>query len=118
MVRLARPGSAVKRLVALLAAVLGVVGTAAAVTWFSRPEAVEAAPVYRNTGYPFAERAADLVSRMTLEEKVAQLRTSQAPAIPRLGVQQYTYWNEAQHGINGLGADTNPGAKTSGGPKA
>jgi len=66
-------------------------------------------PIYLNTKYSFAERAADLVERMTLAEKVAQLRTD-APAIPRLGVQQYTYWSEGQHGINLLGADTNPGS--------
>ena len=61
-------------------------------------------PIYRDTRYSFAERAADLVSRMTLPEKVAQLHTNSAPAIPRLGVQKYTYWNEGQHGINRLGA--------------
>ncbi|HZC51089.1 MAG TPA: glycoside hydrolase family 3 C-terminal domain-containing protein, partial [Mycobacterium sp.] len=67
-------------------------------------------PIYRNTSYSFAERAADLVSRMTLAEKVAQLRTNSAPAIPRLGVQQYTYWSEGQHGLNTLGANTNHGS--------
>jgi beta-glucosidase len=66
-------------------------------------------PIYRNTNYTFAERAADLVSRMTLAEKVLQLHTNSAPAIPRLGVQQYTYWSEGQHGLNTLGADTNNG---------
>src|SRR5450830_1266771 len=55
-------------------------------------------PIYRDTHYSFAERAADLVSRMTLAEKVAQLHTNSAPAIPRLGLQQYTYWSEGQHG--------------------
>jgi beta-glucosidase len=69
-----------------------------------------ALPIYLNTHYSFAERAADLVSRMTLAEKVAQLHTNSAPAIPRLGVQQYTYWSEGQHGINTLGADTNAGS--------
>ena len=68
-------------------------------------------PVYLNTHYSFAERAADLVSRMTLAEKVAQLQTSNAPAIPRLGVQQYTYWSEGQHGLNRLGADTAAGSQ-------
>ncbi len=77
-----------------------------------------AAPLYRDTRYSFAERAADLVSCMTLAEKVAQLHTNSAPAIPRLGVQQYTYWSEGQHGINRLGANTNPGSQTSGGPNA
>ena len=71
-------------------------------------------PIYRDTHYGFAERAADLVSRMTLDEKVLQLRTSSAPAIPRLGVQQYTYWSEGQHGLNTLGANTNAGTATGG----
>jgi len=66
-------------------------------------------PVYLDTRHTFAERAADLVSRMTLSEKVLQLRTNSAPAIPRLGVQQYTYWSEGQHGLNLLGGNTNDG---------
>ncbi|GAA5191231.1 glycoside hydrolase family 3 C-terminal domain-containing protein [Rugosimonospora acidiphila] len=68
-------------------------------------------PVYLDTHYSFAERAADLVSRMTLSEKVQQLHTNNAPAIPRLGVQQYTYWSEGQHGLNRLGADTGEGGQ-------
>ena len=74
-------------------------------------------PIYLDTHYSFAERAADLVSRMTLAEKVQQLHTNSAPAIPRLGVQQYTYWSEGQHGLNTLGADTNNG-NTGGGVHA
>ncbi|WP_370377556.1 glycoside hydrolase family 3 C-terminal domain-containing protein [Catenulispora sp. GAS73] len=76
--------------------------------------AAAAQPIYLNTHYTFAERAADLVSRMTLPEKVAQLQTNSAPAIPRLGVQEYTYWSEGQHGINTLGADSNRGSVTGG----
>jgi beta-glucosidase len=71
-------------------------------------------PIYLNTSYSPAERAADLVSRMTLAEKVQQLRTNSAPAIPRLGVQEYTYWNEGQHGLNTLFNDTNNGGATGG----
>ncbi|WP_031517837.1 glycoside hydrolase family 3 C-terminal domain-containing protein [Streptomyces sp. NRRL F-5123] len=71
-------------------------------------------PIYLDTGYSFQERAADLVSRMSLDEKVQQLRTNSAPAIPRLGVQQYTYWSEGQHGINTLFANTNSGSVTGG----
>ena len=40
----------------------------------------------------------DLVGRMTLEEKVAQMQDV-APAIPRLGVHEYNWWNEALHGV-------------------
>jgi len=68
-------------------------------------------PLYLDTSYSFAERAADLVSCMTLSEKVAQLQTNNAPAIPALGVQQYTYWSEGQHGVNRLGADTAAGGQ-------
>ncbi|MCX5208435.1 glycoside hydrolase family 3 C-terminal domain-containing protein [Kitasatospora sp. NBC_00240] len=64
-------------------------------------------PVYLNTSYSFAARAADLVSRMTFAEKAAQLNVQIAPAIPRLGVQDYMYWSEGAHGINYLGAGTN-----------
>ena len=71
-------------------------------------------PLYRDTSYSFAERAADLVSCMTLAEKVLQLHTNSAPAIPRLGVQQYTYWSEGQHGINTMFADTNNGGVSGG----
>src|SRR4051794_30883154 len=59
-----------------------------------------AEPGYRDTRQSFAERAADLVSRMTLAEKAAQLGTSNAAAVPRLGVQEYSYWSEAQHGVS------------------
>ena len=43
-------------------------------------------------------RAADIVSRMTLEEKVLQMQST-APAIPRLEVPAYNWWNEALHGV-------------------
>src|SRR5580658_4367782 len=71
-------------------------------------------PLYLDTRRSFAERAAHLVSCMSLGEKIAQLRTNSAPAIPSLGVQQYTYWSEGQHGINRLGANTDHGAVTGG----
>ena len=71
-------------------------------------------PIYLDRHYSFAERAADLVSWMTLAEKVAQLHTNTAPAIPRLGVQQYTYWNEGQHGINRLGGNARHGSVSGG----
>src|SRR3984893_16872198 len=60
--------------------------------------AFAAAPIYLDTHHPFEERAADLVSRMTLDEKIAQLQNA-APAIPRLDVPAYEWWNEALHGV-------------------
>jgi beta-glucosidase-like glycosyl hydrolase len=57
-------------------------------------------PIYLNTAYSFRERAADLVSRMTLEEKQSQLGNTMPP-IPRLGVKKYDVWGEALHGVMG-----------------
>ncbi len=59
-----------------------------------------ATPIYLNPAYPPAERAADLVSRMTTAEKAGQMDSSQAPAIPRLGVAAWGWWNESNHGVN------------------
>jgi beta-glucosidase len=60
---------------------------------------------YRNPDLPFEKRAADLVSRMTLEEKVLQMQNA-APAIPRLDVPAYEWWNEALHGVARAGLAT------------
>ncbi len=113
------PGRRRGRLTAasLLAATMTAAMTAATLVpsaWAAAPAPPAALPVYRDTHYSFAERAADLVARMTLPEKVLQLRTNSAPAIPRLGVQQYTYWSEGQHGLNTLGANTDHGTATGG----
>ena len=64
-----------------------------------------AAEPYRDPALPAAKRAADLVSRMTLEEKVLQMQNS-APAIPRLGIPAYDWWNEALHGVARAGEAT------------
>ena len=53
---------------------------------------------YMDASLPPSERAKDLVSRMTNEEKIAQCMM-EAPAIPRLGIPKYHYWSEALHGI-------------------
>jgi beta-glucosidase len=53
---------------------------------------------YLDPSLPKEQRAADLVSRMTLEEKVAETMNSSA-AIPRLGVPAYDWWNEGLHGV-------------------
>ncbi len=57
-------------------------------------------PIYLDPSYSYKERAADLVSRMTLEEKQSQLGNTMPP-IPRLGVNHYDVWGEALHGIQG-----------------
>ncbi|ESQ91258.1 glucan 1,4-alpha-glucosidase [Asticcacaulis sp. AC460] len=64
-----------------------------------------AAMGYRDTSLDPKTRAADLVARMTLEEKAAQLGHT-APAIPRLGVPQYNWWNEGLHGVARAGVAT------------
>jgi beta-glucosidase len=53
----------------------------------------------------FEQRAAALVSRMTLEEKVSQLMND-APAIPRLDIPAYNWWNECLHGVARAGLAT------------
>ncbi|HSY39314.1 MAG TPA: glycoside hydrolase family 3 C-terminal domain-containing protein, partial [Polyangia bacterium] len=60
---------------------------------------------YLDPRRPAAERAADLVRRMTVDEKIAQLMTS-APEIPRLGVPAYDWWSEALHGVARAGRAT------------
>jgi beta-glucosidase len=61
--------------------------------------------IYKNPNHSFADRAADLVSRMTLEEKVSQMQNV-APAIPRLGIPAYDWWNEGLHGVARAGQAT------------
>jgi len=60
---------------------------------------------YLDTKLSPAERAHDLVSRMTLEEKATQLE-DWATAIPRLGIPDYQTWNEALHGVARAGYAT------------
>ncbi len=53
----------------------------------------------------YRERAAALVAKMTLEEKVSQTLYN-APAIERLGISAYNWWNEALHGVARAGTAT------------
>jgi beta-glucosidase len=62
-------------------------------------------PAYLNPDLPAERRAADLVSRMTLDEKALQMQNS-APPIPRLGIPAYDWWNEALHGVARAGQAT------------
>src|SRR5690242_19215575 len=55
-------------------------------------------PAYKNPSLSSEERAKDLVTRLTLEEK-ASLMFDQSPAIPRLGIKKFNWWSEALHGL-------------------
>lgn len=60
---------------------------------------------YREDSSRFEERAKELVSKMTLEEKAGQTVYG-APAIERLGIPAYNWWNEALHGVARAGTAT------------
>lgn len=60
---------------------------------------------FQNAGLPVDERVDDLVGRMTLEEKISQMMND-APAIERLGVPAYNWWNECLHGVARSGIAT------------
>lgn len=65
----------------------------------------DARAAYKDPSRPVEQRVTDLVSRMTLQEKVSQLGHT-ADAIPRLGVPQYDWWNEGLHGVARAGNAT------------
>lgn len=62
-------------------------------------------PAYLNTSLSFEERTADLVERMTLEEKISQTGNASA-AVERLGIPSYDWWNECLHGVARAGEAT------------
>ena len=61
---------------------------------------------YQNPNLSARERAEDLCSRLTLEEK-AMLMLDESPAIPRLGIKKFFWWSEALHGAANMGNVTN-----------
>jgi beta-glucosidase len=65
----------------------------------------EKALPYQDPSLPVEERVKDLVSRMTLEEKVSQTLNA-SPAIERLGIPEYDWWNECLHGVARAGIAT------------
>ena len=60
---------------------------------------------YQNSQLPAAQRADDLLKRLTIDEKV-NLMMDTSPAIPRLGIPQFQWWNEALHGVGRNGFAT------------
>ncbi len=100
----------------MAAAVLACCGTAGA----AGAQQPAQQPAYLNPNLPAQQRAADLVNRMTLQEKASQM-VNHARAIPRLDVPAYDWWSEALHGVLlngttefpepiGLGATFDPAA--------
>src|ERR1035437_9209829 len=53
---------------------------------------------FQNPALPFDQRVIDLVSRLTLQEKINLMQNS-ATGIPRLGIPAYNWWNECLHGV-------------------
>jgi beta-glucosidase len=62
-------------------------------------------PKYQNAQLPFSKRADDLISKMSRTEKLSQL-IHESPAIPRLGIKKYNWWNECLHGVARAGVAT------------
>jgi beta-glucosidase len=94
-----------KRVAAVICAFWLVVCAAAFAQGKSARSAKAQEPAYKDPKLPIAERVNDLISRMTLEEKIGQL-THVAEGIPRLGVPKYNWWNEGLHGVARAGYAT------------
>ncbi|MGH7953498.1 MAG: glycoside hydrolase family 3 C-terminal domain-containing protein, partial [Limisphaerales bacterium] len=67
--------------------------------------AVAGPEIWKDPTQPLDARVQDLISRMSLAEKVQQIRNT-TPAIPRLGIPAYDFWSEALHGVCGAGIAT------------
>jgi beta-glucosidase len=61
--------------------------------------------IFKNPKYPIDVRTHDLMKRLTIEEKIGLL-SYRSPAIPRLGIVEYDWWNEALHGVARSGRST------------
>jgi hypothetical protein len=70
-----------------------------------QPPAVAGPEIWKDPAQPVAARVRDLVSRLSLAEKASQMRNG-APAIRRLGLPAYNYWNECLHGVGRAGTAT------------
>lgn len=94
-----------KRVLSMAAAAVLAVGCVALPIPAPQAEPESTTLPYMDTSLSFEERAADLVSRMTLEEKVSQMGTNN-PAVSRLGIAKYDFWTECLHGVARLGKAT------------
>jgi beta-glucosidase len=68
-------------------------------------KSTEEKAIYTDPSQPLEKRVADLVARMTLEEKVSQM-LHESPEIERLGIPEYNWWNECLHGVARAGFAT------------
>jgi beta-glucosidase len=71
----------------------------------SKPPVVNGPVIWKDAGQPMDARIRDLMSRMSLAEKVSQIQNT-APGIPRLGIPAYDFWSEALHGVGFAGVAT------------
>ena len=62
-------------------------------------------PDFRNQNLPVEQRITDLINRLSIDEKIGQLRYN-SPAIERLGIPAYNWWNEGLHGVARFGRAT------------
>ncbi len=69
------------------------------------PQPTESSVIYLDPSQPIVERVHDLISHMTLDEKIGQM-CNVTQAIPRLNIPAYDYWSEALHGVAGNGRAT------------
>lgn len=74
-------------------------------TFFATNFSLRAVDSWKNTTLSFEERTNDLVSRLTIEEKT-QLMRFDSPAVDRLGIPAYNWWNECLHGVARSGLAT------------
>lgn len=79
-----------KRIFSSLVVIIGFITSVSAQKKFDYP--------FQDPSLPIEKRVNDLVSRLTLEEKVAQMLNT-TPAIDRLGIPPYDWWNECLHGV-------------------
>src|SRR5215469_12892395 len=83
---------------------LGILAVAAAIQTAPSQQSTPTMP-FRDPSLPLDRRIDDLVSRLTLEEKISQLMND-SPAIDRLGIPAYNWWNESLHGVARAGRAT------------
>src|SRR5688572_26343889 len=84
---------------------LGALGVLACLGFSTARAEDNPAAKFHDATLPVEERVTALVASMTLEEKAAQLGHA-APAIPRLGIPEYNWWNEGLHGVARAGIAT------------